>query len=92
MNEKLKYALEYSKLGWHLIPLHSINDGAGTCARGKACAAKGKHPLFKGWSDNAATSEEDITSRWTKNPNANIGIATGKKSGILVLDVDPRHE
>ena len=92
MNEKLKYALEYSKLGWHVIPLHSISNGACTCARGKACAAKGKHPLFKGWSDNAATSEEDITSRWTKNPNANIGIATGNKSGILVLDVDPRHE
>ena len=92
MNEKLKYALEYSKLGWHVILLHSINDGACTCARGKACAAKGKHPIFKGWSDNATTSEEAITSRWTKNPNANIGIATGKKSGILVLDIDPRHD
>ena len=28
---------------------------------------------------------------WTKRPDANIGIATGKKSGIIAIDVDPRN-
>ena len=93
MNEKLKYALEYTKYGWHIIPLHSINsDGSCTCRRGKSCDAKGKHPLFKGWYNNATTDNTVITRWWNKNPNANIGIATGRKSGILVLDIDPRHD
>src|SRR5262249_6367249 len=28
---------------------------------------------------------------WTHFQNANIGIATGKLSGFIVLDIDPRH-
>src|SRR5262249_15398402 len=28
---------------------------------------------------------------WTQWPEANIGIATGAISGLVVLDVDPRH-
>ena len=30
-------------------------------------------------------------ARWAKTPHANIGAATGRKSGIWVLDVDPQH-
>ena len=30
-------------------------------------------------------------SWWTASPNANIGIAAGSKSGIIVLDIDPRN-
>jgi hypothetical protein len=28
---------------------------------------------------------------WRRWPAANVGIATGARSGLLVLDVDPRH-
>ncbi|MGE3230270.1 MAG: bifunctional DNA primase/polymerase [Hyphomicrobium sp.] len=39
-----------------------------------------------------ASDDPDATrSRWNKTPNANIGIATGSKSGIWVLDVDAQH-
>ena len=30
-------------------------------------------------------------ARWKKNPTANIGVATGTKSNIWALDIDPRH-
>ena len=30
-------------------------------------------------------------ARWAKTPNANIGVATGARSGIWVLDIDPQH-
>jgi P4 family phage/plasmid primase-like protien len=39
-----------------------------------------------------ATSDRDQIKRWwTETPNANIGIATGREAGILVLDIDPRN-
>lgn len=39
-----------------------------------------------------ATSDPDVVRAWwTKWRCANIGIATGAKSGLWVLDVDPRH-
>lgn len=37
---------------------------------------------------DATTDEEMIRGWWTKCPNANIGIATGKKSGMSVVDLD----
>ena len=30
-------------------------------------------------------------ARWAKTPSANIGAATGSRSGIWVLDIDPQH-
>ena len=39
-----------------------------------------------------ATREVDVVRAWWQRwPDANIGIATGKASGLWVLDVDPRH-
>ena len=49
-----------------------------------------KTPLLK-WADEACKDEAKIQAWWTKNPNANVGIATGKRSNIVVLDVDAGH-
>lgn len=39
-----------------------------------------------------ATADEDtIRFWWTLEPDANIGIATGARSSLLVLDIDPDH-
>ena len=39
-----------------------------------------------------ATTDLDVArARWKKIPRANIGVATGAKSGVWVLDVDPQH-
>lgn len=81
-------ALFYAKkMGWPIIPLHSIDsDGKCTCGN-KKCSSPGKHPMVKSGINNASTEIEEIKKFWKKNPNANIGIATGKKK-IVVLDID----
>ncbi len=44
----------------------------------------------KGFRD-ATTDESQIQALWTVHPIANIGLATGERSGVIVLDIDPRH-
>lgn len=48
----------------------------------------GKVPLIKDWVRLATTNGDQIEKWWAQWPDANIGIATGKESGIFVLDVD----
>lgn len=89
----LKAALDYARHGWPVFPLHTIIDGRCTCAKGKDCGKdSGKHPKTEHGFKNAATDEQTIRQWWTLCPNANIGLATGKGSGLLVLDVDPRYD
>ena len=40
---------------------------------------------------DATTDAEQIEAWWERYPEANIGIRTGAASGVLVIDVDPRH-
>ena len=51
---------------------------------------KTKTPLIPEWQNNASNNPTQIHKWWAKWPNANIGIHTGK-SGLVVLDVDPRN-
>ncbi len=53
-------------------------------APGSKIPIKGSHGLHD------ATDEPDVCrSRWQRNPAANIGAATGSRSGFWVLDIDP---
>ena len=56
------------------------------------CIFKGKKPLTKHGFKDASTDESIIQQWWNQWPDANIGIPTGRISGIVVLDVDPRHD
>lgn len=87
----LKAALTYAGWGWKVFPLHSPEFGRCTCHRGENCGNTGKHPrTARGFKD--ATTDEATVKRWWKEwPNANIGIATGR-SGLAVLDIDPRND
>lgn len=42
----------------------------------------------QGYKD-ATIDEQQIHTWWTTHPTANIGLATGERSGIIVLDIDP---
>ena len=48
----------------------------------------GKHPRTRNGVKDATTDRTIIKAWWKRWPDANIGIATGRASGIFVLDVD----
>jgi hypothetical protein len=90
----LAAALHYARLGWPVVPLHTPGpDGACSCRHGGACSHSGKHPRYHPRDlpngHYAATTEQRLIDRWwTRWPDANIGIATGQASGLLVVDLD----
>ena len=54
------------------------------------CQPGGKRSLtYNGFWD-ATTDARRIKAWWGQWPSANIGVPTGKKSGLLVLDIDSR--
>ncbi|MDE2058616.1 MAG: bifunctional DNA primase/polymerase [candidate division NC10 bacterium] len=87
----LESALDLARRGWPVFPLHTIIDGRCTCKDDDCEKSAGKHPRIAGGFTYASTVELTITHWWTRWPDANIGIATGKASGFFVVDVDPRH-
>ncbi len=84
----LSDALSYAARGWRVIPLHTIKSGpACTCGRAK-CGSSGKHPRTQHGCSDATTDTTQIKAWWKQWPNSNVGIATGRESGLVVLDVD----
>jgi putative DNA primase/helicase len=87
----LNAALARAAEGWAVHPLFGIVAGACECGRKRDCPTPGKHPRLPGWQEKATTDRRTIEAWWQRWPHANIGGATGKKSGRNVLDIDPRH-
>lgn len=83
----LDWALAYASRGFRVLPLHNMREGRCTCGQdcGKNAA---KHPRVKGGYKAATTDPEQIKAWWVKWSTANIGIATGRDSRLVVLDVD----
>jgi putative DNA primase/helicase len=50
-----------------------------------------KRPLHAGWQKDATTDFETVREWLQLNPEANLGVATGGDSRLLVVDIDPRH-
>lgn len=69
----LKAALEYLERGWSVIPV----------------VPQGKRPAIP-WTayQNRLPTEDEVRRWWAEIPNANVGIVTGKVSGIVVVDID----
>ncbi len=69
-------ALDYVRRGWSVIPIE----------------ARGKRPIVP-WQEfqrRIATADE-IAAWYRRRPQPNVAIVTGVVSGLVVLDVDPRH-
>ena len=71
-NPLLDAALEYAGMGFAVFP----------------CAPRGKTPLTRRGFQDATKDQGEIEAWWARWPSANIGIATGAASGIVVLDID----
>ncbi len=83
-------AVRYGQLGYHIVPLHTIRNGACSCGKSD-CHSPGKHPLTRNGLKDATTDVEQIREWWTKTPDANIAMVMGEISGLVALDMDPRH-
>lgn len=85
----LRAALTYARRGWRTLPLHTLNSsGACTCKLGIKCPRLAKHPRIREWETRATTDPATINEWWDRWPTANVGIATGLESGIIVVDID----
>ena len=84
-------ALAYATRGWPVLPLHSVQNNRCTCSAPE-CHSPGKHPHTVNGAKDATTDLEQTKQWWTCWPDANIGIATGDASGLVVVDVDPRND
>ena len=83
-------AHQYAELGGAGFPLHWPTSGGCSC-RHLDCGSVGKHPIVTHGLKEASSNSAQIASWWRRWPSANVGIVTGAISGIVVLDVDPRH-
>ncbi|HEY7084628.1 MAG TPA: bifunctional DNA primase/polymerase, partial [Hyphomicrobiaceae bacterium] len=72
-----KEALRFASIGWSVFPL-----GHGS----KMPAIKGGHGV-----KDASLCPDDIRAWGRIHPRANIGVACGPSSGIVVIDIDPRN-
>jgi len=71
-NEFLAAALDYAARGWRVLP----------------CQPRGKAPLVKGGCHAGTVDPEVIRGWWRRWPTANVAVATGGASDLIVLDVD----
>ena len=71
----MQYALSYANQGYAVFPLQP----------------NGKQPLTPHGFKDATRDPEVIRQWWEQWPDANVGIATGRVSGIIVLNVDRKH-
>lgn len=67
--------LTYVQRGWAVIP---IRAGA-------------KMPIERDWPNQGRRTAAEVRAAWELYPDANVGIVTGRVSGLWVLDVDPQN-
>ena len=88
-NETLTAALAYAERGWPVLPLHTPKEGGCDC-RKAGCTNSGKHPRTTNGLTGATTDPDAIRKWWRMWPDANVGVMTGAKSGLVVVDLDGR--
>lgn len=90
----IEYALEYRALGYPIFPVCSPAMGKHQHYRDgrlRDCVGDkvGKNPMTSWIScQTALPSADQVRAWWQKWPTANIGMATGAFSGVIVLDCD----
>ncbi len=94
-NTLLDYAEKYLNLGFEVIPLHypTKRQNGFVCSCGATnCNSPAKHPvgILVASGSKSGTSDFNLVRQWFGNRAWNLGIVTGRRSNLIVLDVDPR--
>lgn len=74
MNDLAASALSYAENGWLVFPLKP----------------RAKEPITEHGFKDASADPAIIKRWWLDHPDANVGIVTGRTSGLVVIDFDPR--
>jgi predicted P-loop ATPase len=81
---------EYIAQGWSVFPVYEIGpDGRCACGSppGRSCSP-GKHPRTPRGLRDATQDPRVAGAWWAQWPTANVGVATGAGSGLVVIDLD----
>lgn len=74
-NKAISAAQGLASFGWPVFPVNP----------------KTKTPLIANWQDRATTSHYGVAELFKDYPTAVIGLVTGQKSGLVVIDIDERE-
>lgn len=91
LTRKLEAAAELIGHGIQLVPLHGTTPHGCTCSKGANCTRPGKHPATRHGVKDATGNLDVISNQLIARPKLNLAVATGKASGIVVLDIDRRN-
>lgn len=75
------------RFGGVLLNYGLTPDGACTCQHGQECTCPGKHPV-RGTRNGLIRSMAELSTALNKVTSPNLGIPTGRETGITVLDFD----
>ncbi len=85
-------ALRLAEFGYSVFPVHDFTAGRCSCRNGRRnCPSAAKHPRMKGWQEQASQEPQELRAMFAKYPRSNIGVATGRRHGLVVLDFDSRN-
>jgi Bifunctional DNA primase/polymerase, N-terminal len=76
----------YAACGYPVVPMHAAGPGGCSCPAGSGCPEAGKHPRLAAWPRLAATDPAAVRGWWGRWPDANLGLATGRRFDVLDLD------
>ena len=91
LRRKLDAAARLLRHGVKLVLLHGTAPGGCTCEKGLACSRPGKHPATPHGVKDATDDLDVVRDALRVRPELNLAVATGRTSGIVVLDIDRRN-
>ena len=89
----IEAAQQFTSNNIPVLPVCAIVDGKPLCGNPNCPGSKHPLPQLVPHGVKDATTDVSIIKLWNgKYPKANIGIATGAASNLVVLDIDPKND